>query len=202
MTRIILARHGESIWHRENRYAGTTDIPLTATGRAQADALAAWAGQQNLAAVVASGMGRSVESAKPSAAASGLELATDARLKELDFGQAEGLTADEIRVKHPRHYQAFLADPALNPLPGGERPWDAAARGLAALADLRSSHPDGRVLVVAHSTLIRLVLCSLLGLPLRDYRRVFPKLDNCSLTEIRLSPAGVSLLQFNAPLQP
>jgi len=202
MTRVVLARHGESIWHRENRYAGVTDIPLTPHGRDQAAALAAWAGQQEFAAVVASGMGRSVETAKPSAVAAGLELTTDVRLKELDFGQAEGLTAREIQERYPEARKSFVADPALNPLPGGEQPWAAVSRGLAALEDLRAAHQDGRVLVVAHSTLIRLVLCSLLGVPLRDYRRVFPELANCSLTEVRLDQSGASLLHFNAPLQP
>lgn len=202
MTHIVLARHGESIWHRENRYAGVTDIPLTAKGRAQAEALAAWSWHQDFTAVVASGMGRSVETAKPCAAAAQLELTTDVRLKELDFGQAEGLTAGEIQERYPEAYKGFLADPALHPLPGGEQPWSAVSRGLTALNELRGAQPDGRVLVVAHSTLIRLVLCSLLGIPLRDYRRVFPKLANCSLTEVRLSQSGASLLHYNAPLQP
>lgn len=202
MTRIVLARHGESIWHRENRYAGVTDIPLTPRGRDQAATLAAWAVRQNFAAVVASGMERSVETAEPSAAAAGLELVIDIRLKELGFGHAEGLTAGEIRERYPEAHQSFVADPVLNPLPGGELPWAAAARGLAALEDVRTAHHDGRILVVAHSTLIRLVLCSLLGVPLRDYRRVFPELANCSLTEVSLGQSGAALLHYNAPLQP
>jgi broad specificity phosphatase PhoE len=50
-------------------------------------------------------------------------------------------------------------------------------------------HPDDRILVVAHSTAIRLALCALIGVPLGDYRRVFPQLRNCGLTELRLTGA-------------
>jgi broad specificity phosphatase PhoE len=66
--------------------------------------------------------------------------------------------------------------------------------------DIAARHPGGRVLVVAHSTLKRLVLCSLLDLPLNEYRRVFPSVGNCALTEIRLKDREVSLLEFNTPV--
>lgn len=200
MTRIVLTRHGETIWHAENRYAGSTDVPLTPHGAAQARELAGWAAAQNFDAIVASNLSRAVETAQLSAAASGLELTQDPRLRELHFGHAEGLTAAEIYLAYPTDYGAFVADPALNPLPGGEHPWAAAARGFEALAEICDDYPDGRVLVVAHSTLIRLLLCSLLGVPLRDYRRTFPKMGNCALTEIQLTDGRASLLHFNSPL--
>ncbi|MBF4993306.1 histidine phosphatase family protein [Arthrobacter gandavensis] len=200
MTRIILARHGETVWHKENRYAGSSDVALTPRGTAQARALAAWAGRQNLDAVVTSDLARAIATAQPAAAASGQELRQDTRLRELHFGHAEGLTAAEIRQAYPGVYESFLTDPALNHLPGGEPPPDAAARGLEALEEIFTAHPEARVLVVAHSTLIRLLLCSFLGIPLRHYRRVFPKLANCALTELELTAGRASLLHFNAPL--
>jgi probable phosphoglycerate mutase len=55
------------------------------------------------------------------------------------------------------------------------------------LYDLTDRHPGDRIPVVAHSTAIRLALCELIGVPLRDYRRIFPSLRNCGLTEIRLT---------------
>ncbi len=200
MTRIVLTRHGETTWHAENRYAGSTNIPLTPRGTAQALELAKWAGAQKFDAIITSNLDRAVETAHPSAAASGLELTQDPRLREVHFGSAEGLTAAEIYQEYPGDYGAFVADPALNPLPGMEQPWTAAARGLEALTGICNDYPDGRVLVVAHSTLIRLLLCSLLGVPLRDYRRTFPKLGNCALTEIHLTDGRASLLHFNSSL--
>lgn len=200
MTRIVLTRHGETTWHAENRYAGSTNVPLTPHGAAQALKLAEWAAAQKFDAIITSNLDRAVETAQPSAAASGLELTQDPRFREVHFGSAEGLTAAEIYQAYPTDYGAFVADPALNPLPGMEQPWTAAARGLEALTGICNDHPDGRVLVVAHSTLIRLLLCSLLGVPLRDYRHTFPKLANCALTEIHLTDGRASLLHFNSSL--
>ena len=61
-------------------------------------------------------------------------------------------------------------------------------------------HPDGRVLVVAHDTFIRLVLCGFLGIPLGSYRTVFPAVRNGALTELGVDGPTVSLLQYNALL--
>jgi broad specificity phosphatase PhoE len=69
---------------------------------------------------------------------------------------------------------------------------------VACLRDIAAGQ-DGRVLVVAHNTVIRLALCQLLGLPLREYRRLFPAIGNCALTEIRMTDGRSALLRFNVP---
>ncbi|MFJ9848401.1 histidine phosphatase family protein [Streptomyces sp. NPDC101150] len=199
MTDFILVRHGETVWHAENRYAGRTDVPLTDRGRDQAAALATWAATASLTAVRSSPLARARLTAAPAADACGLTPRIDERLYELDFGRGEGLTRDEMRQLFPERVAAFLADPVENHLPGGEHPRHAAERAAACLADLAREQPDGRILVVAHSTLLRLLLCHLLGIPLADYRRVFPRLHNGALTEIRLAPGRTALLSLNTP---
>ncbi|MFI9045386.1 histidine phosphatase family protein [Streptomyces sp. NPDC053427] len=199
MTDFILVRHGETVWHAENRYAGRTDVPLTDHGRDQAAALAVWAATASLTAVWSSPLARARLTAAPAADACGLTPRIDERLYELDFGRGEGLTRDEMRRAFPDRLAAFLADPVDRHLPDGEHPRRAAERAAACLADLGREQPDGRILVVAHSTLLRLLLCHLLGIPLADYRRVFPRLDNGALTEIRSEHGHTALLRFNAP---
>ncbi|MGH3098633.1 MAG: histidine phosphatase family protein, partial [Streptosporangiales bacterium] len=76
----------------------------------------------------------------------------------------------------------------------------AVERARECLDEICAALPDGRVLMVTHTTLLRLVLCSLLGLPLAAYRSLFPLVRNCALTEIRISDDQRSLLQFNTPL--
>lgn len=201
MTRLILVRHGETEWHADNRYAGTSDVALTPRGLDQARALAAWAGTARPDAVWCSDLSRSRLTAAPSAAAIGARLHVDERLRELDFGQGEGLTRAEMERKFPEDLRAFLADPVAAHLPGGEDPAAAARRFTACLDDISRLHQGGRVLVVAHSTAIRLALCRLLGVPLKDYRRRFPSLGNCALTEIRLRDGEAALLEFNTPLE-
>jgi broad specificity phosphatase PhoE len=197
---LLLARHGRTAWHDENRYAGRTDIPLDAAGRAQAQALAAWAAGAGLDAVVSSPLARAVETAGPAAAAAGLPLARDERLRELDFGSAEGLKLDELRQRDPEAVRRFEADPVGYPLPGGENPLAAAARARECLNALAAAHPGSRVLVVAHNTLIRLALCLVIGIRPADYRRRLAGLDPVALTELRAGAAGVRLQRYNAPL--
>ncbi|WP_419998608.1 histidine phosphatase family protein [Streptomyces boninensis] len=200
---VYLVRHGESVWHEENRYAGATDIDLTDHGLAQAHRLADWAEQADLTAVWSSPLRRCVRSAEESAARTGLPLRLDSRLRELDFGVAEGLTRAEMRQRLPGELKAFEADPVANHFPEGEDPLAAADRYAAFLAGLQAEHEEGRVLVLGHNTAIRLALCRLLGMPPQDYRRAFPYLANCALNELVLRPDGPpALLAFNNPLAP
>ncbi|WP_327106331.1 histidine phosphatase family protein [Nonomuraea glycinis] len=204
MTNLVLVRHGETVWHAENRYAGISDIELTPAGHEQAARLAAWAATAGLSGVWASTLSRSRITAAAGAAAAGVKLAVDVRLREVDFGKGEGLTAAEMRELFPEARAAFEADPGANPLPGGEDPALAADRFVAALRDIAatvsSTGPGERVLVVAHTTAIRLALCRLIGVPLGEYRRLFPKLDNCAITELRLRGDRAAILQYNSPI--
>ncbi|MFF3643566.1 histidine phosphatase family protein [Streptomyces sp. NPDC002564] len=199
MTDFILVRHGETVWHDGNRYAGRTDIELTSRGLLQAAALGAWAAGERIDAVVSSPLGRARRTAEPAAQALGLVPRVEERLIEVDFGRGEGLTRAEMHERFPTELAAFLRDPVARHLPGGEDPRAAAERASEALTDLAAAFPDGRVLVVAHSTLVRLLLCHRLGIPLADYRRVFPELHNGALTELRLRDGRMSLLRLNAP---
>ncbi len=200
MSRIFLVRHGESEWHAENRFAGRTDVNLTPRGLEQAEQLARWAAGSGLTSIWSSPLCRARVTAEAASRATGLPLGIDQRLVELDFGRAEGLTAAEMWVAFPAERAAFEIDPIRNHLPGGEDPELAAARGIAALHEIAERRSHGRHLVVAHSTLFRLVLCRLLGVSLSQYRSLFPNVANGTLTELDLSPKRVSLHSFNVPL--
>jgi broad specificity phosphatase PhoE len=200
VTYLFLVRHGATVWHSENRYAGSTDVALHPDGYVQAERLANWASKAGLAAIWCSPLSRARETAAPAARVTGLEPRIDERLREVDFGQMEGKTmADAMRL-FPEEIRLFKADPAMYPLPGGEDPHHAARRAVSALRDIASTHPHERVLVVAHNTLIRLTLCFLFSIPLARYRTVFPGVRNGALTEIGLEDENASLLQYNSPL--
>jgi len=201
MSRLILVRHGETIWHRENRYAGRTDIALTSEGVAQATRLAHWAQYANLNAVWSSPLSRARFTAQGAAEAAGLPLQIDDRLIEIDFGRGEGMTGAEMSMVFPGEREAFLRDPVAHSLPGGEDPLQAAQRGVQALRSIAAAGGgEARSLVVAHSTLLRLVLCSLLEIPLARYRTALPSLANGALTEIDMTDTTVALMYLNVPL--
>ncbi|MER8007410.1 histidine phosphatase family protein [Streptomyces sp. NPDC094149] len=196
---LLLARHGQTVWHAENRYAGISDVPLTDTGHAQAAALGRWAAAHPVDAVWTSPLSRAVVTAEPACRALGLTPSREPDLRECDFGVVEGRTLAQFAREDPDAAAAFRADPAAHPFPGAEDPAAAAVRGAAALRRIAAAHDGERVLVVAHNTLLRLVLCRLLSIPLGEYRRVFPQLRNAAVTELRMEPDQVSLLSLNVP---
>jgi broad specificity phosphatase PhoE len=198
MTELVLVRHGETVWHADNRYAGRSDVALTDRGRDQATLLARWAVDAGLDAVLTSPLRRAHETAAPAARAAGVSCRVDPRLVEVDFGDGDGLTRAEMRLAFPDALDAFVACPASHPLPLGEKGDAAVARALPVLREAAAERPDGRVLVVAHQSLLRLLLCELLEIPLDRYRTVFPRLESAARTVVRLDDSGPpALLALN-----
>ena len=195
MTTLLLARHAETVWHAENRYAGADcDIDLTPAGARQAERLAGWVQAHEVDAVVSSPVRRARETATPAALAAGVPVEIEPDLREVGFGIADGHTLAELA---PDVVAAFRRG---RPFPGAEPPDPAAARVAAALRAVATRHPDRTVLVVAHSTALRLGLCALLGLPPARYREVFPRLDNVAVAELALAEGGpAGLLSLNVP---
>lgn len=202
---VVLARHGRTAWHSPNRYTGRSDVPLDTEGERQAAELARWAAGCGFAALACSDLRRAVDTARPVAAATGLALRVDDRLRELDFGMAEGLTLAQVRAADPEVARRFTADPVAHHFPGGEHPDHAVARFRAGLADVvTATGRAGPVLVVAHSTIIRLVVADAVGVPVGEYRRRLPALDPTSTSTLRLDERGrpVALLAYNVPVTP
>ena len=194
--RLLLARHGQTEWHSDNRYVSRTDIGLTETGREQARTLARRAEREKVNLVLSSPLGRALLTAKPAAAACNLEPETDERLRELDFGEWEGRTLVEIREEDPESVNRFEAS-AQHGFPGGEPLHEGADRVLEVFAGLSRSHAGETVLVVAHNTLLRLALCRMLGVELGQYRRLMPRVVNGAVSEVRFGENGGALYSFN-----
>lgn len=206
MTTLYFARHGETEWHAEHRYAGSSDVALVPDAIAQSAALAAWAGTAGLSAIIASPLSRARLTAEPAAQAAGLPLRIDPRLVEIDFGRGEGMSPSELATAFPEDWAGFKRQPARHPLPEGETGVDGIRRAMPVFDDVATEFPDGRVLIVGHATLMRLMLCELLGLDPDWYRDIFPALDNSALLELDFPYAGESnwpgrarLLGVNVP---
>ena len=205
--KLHIVRHGETVWHDENRYAGSSDIKLTELGREQADRLAQWAPTAGLDAIMSSDLSRAIQTALPSADACSLELTVDPRFREVHFGRGEGMTSAEMRTTFAKPYQAFLDHPADTPLPEGESGSDAIRRALDGLFDITTNKTRKTVLLVAHSTLGRLLLCTLTGIPANNYRRVLTEMRNGAITTLEIPGVATpdalrgnaSLLGYNLP---
>ena len=104
-----MIRHGETAWNAEGRVQGQTDVPLSATGEAQARALVAALAGERFAALYASDLARVRQTAAPAARALGLEVRLDAGLRERHYGKFETLTYAEARERHPQDFARFKA---------------------------------------------------------------------------------------------
>ena len=169
-TRIFLVRHGATVLSAEDRFAGATDVDLSDEGRSQARRLGERLASEPIAAVYASPMKRTRETASLIAASHDKEINTKDGLREIDHGRWEQMTRAEVEAKYPDEYKAWEADPFTYAPLGGESGLSVMARALPALREIVVAHQGEKVLVVSHKATIRLVISSLLGIDARGYR--------------------------------
>jgi probable phosphoglycerate mutase len=184
-TRVFLIRHGATILSAEDRFAGATDVPLSDEGRQQASRLAARLQGEPIAAVYASTMGRTIETARILAEPHGLEVQPRDGLREISHGHWEQMTREEVEERFPEEASEWEKDPYTFAPAGGESGLAVTARALPTLIELVRAHPGGTILVVSHKATIRLLLSSLLGFDPRRYR------DN-----LDQSPAALNIVDF------
>lgn len=195
--KLLLVRHGESIWNEGRRFQGSTDVPLSSRGEAQAEALASRMGKSfPVAEIYASPLLRAQQTAQALARASGLPVQTLQGLREIGLGEWEGLPVDEVMSRYGEGYWRWLSRPLDCPAPGSEPLPDFARRVAAALQEVTTrANSDGDVVVVGHGGVISAFLCQVLGMELNGLWRF--RIDNASLTTISFGPVGPRLLALN-----
>ena len=149
-TRFIVVRHGETQWNVEHRIQGHGDSPLTERGLAQADAIGARLVEEAFDALVASDLRRTMQTAERIARRTGHAIVPDARLRERNFGDGEGLTYAQIDQRFPG---AFSRTREMDPdylVPGGETRRQFHQRVMLAFEALAREHDGRRITVVAH----------------------------------------------------
>ena len=171
-TRFIVVRHGETRWNVEGRIQGQGDSPLTEHGLAQAEAIAGRLARERFDVLVASDLGRAMQTAAPIAARCGLEVIADARLRERSFGEGEGLSYAEIDRRWPDIFtRAGTTDPD-RVIPGGESRRQFHERVRAALEALAREHAGRRVAVVSHGGVVAAVYRIVHDIPVAHAHRV------------------------------
>ncbi len=195
ITRVLLVRHGATTLSAEDRFAGSTDVPLSADGAAQARRLGERLATEAIAAVYCSDMLRAVDTAAAIARPHAMEPLRNAALREMDHGRWEGLVHRDVEQRFPEEYRQWETDPLLAPPPGGESGLSVLARALPALARIVSDHLGQTVVVVSHKATNRLLLCGILGIEPRQYRaRIGQDLGCLNVIEFRAPSQGRVML--------
>jgi broad specificity phosphatase PhoE len=182
VTIILLARHGQSDWNATRRWQGHADRPLTAKGRAQAEALAKRLEHIELDAVYSSNLRRAAETARAVADAQGLDLVELPDLREVDVGSWSGLTKEEAEQRFPEGFARWR-----DGFPGwddGEEYDEMAQRVIGAVVEIALANEHGRTLVVSHGGPIRAIHAAALGLDVHEYRRLRPVEPNARLSAV------------------
>lgn len=156
---LVCVRHGRTAWNEVRRFQGRTDVPLDAEGRAQAQALGAHLRAEHFDFAVTSDLSRAVATAQAIATASGVTVAPEPRLREMRFGEWEGLTWEEIVERHPDLAGASAISPRVYVPAGGETFDEVCDRVRPVLAELTARlRPDGRGLIVSHAGVMHALL--------------------------------------------
>jgi len=182
MMTILLVRHGETDWNRENRFQGRADPPLNQTGRAQAVDLSVTLAAEPLAAFYSSPLRRALETAEIVAAAHGQAAVTIDALREVDVGSWEGLTRTEVEERYPEQFARWLDHE--QGYEDGESYEQLTGRVIPALFALAETHPGERILVVTHGGPIRAALAHVDDVSHAEARKRGPTIVNGFVIEL------------------
>jgi len=163
--KLLLVRHAVPVDDARGRCYGRLDLGLSPEGEAQAAELVRALEGAQLDAVVSSPARRAVDTALPLAEPRGLEVEILDGLGELDFGEFEGKTYDEIAATHPELYARWMEEPTSVRFPGGESYDDLRRRAEAVVAHLREAYAGQCVVVVTHGGVVRAVVAGMLDVP-------------------------------------
>ncbi len=194
--RLLLVRHGETPWNVTLQYQGQGKVPLNERGLEQARRCAERLTRYGATALYSSDIVRAWQTAEVIGEALALKPTPMPELREIDVGQWEGHTPEELYRRFPDHMAEYRRDPARTVRLGGESYAQLQARALVALNHIQEQHQrDAAIVAVSHGGTIRALLCHVIGLDLGNFGRMW--LDNGSITELRLGQSGWRLMRLN-----
>ena len=168
---LYMVRHGQTASSRENRFTGSSDPPLTAVGEAMAQAFAQAYALMKWEAIYTSPMQRARQTADPLSRLTGTPTTLEDGLKEIAYGEWEGLRQEDVKQRWPDAFEYWADDVASRGTPGGETAFHVAARAMRVVEAIRCRHHQGNVLIVSHKATLRIITCALLGLDVRLFRQ-------------------------------
>jgi probable phosphoglycerate mutase len=168
---LYLLRHGQTELSREDTFCGAgLDPELTPQGFEMAQAFTAGYSAKAWSAIYSSNLRRSLVTAQLLSDAVHKKVEVRPDLREIAYGQWEGMTKERVAKEYHEDYISWLADPAWHAPTGGELAVMIARRGLRVIEEIKKQFSDGNVLIVSHKATIRIILCSLLGIDAGRFR--------------------------------
>ncbi len=193
--KLLLTRHGQTDWNIAGRYQGQSDVPLNQTGQTQAAQIAKRLSTETIHAIYTSDLSRAANTAQAIADFHQLEIKKDSRLRELSFGDWEGMTYKEMAAHSPDLFSKWMTDSMNISTPNGETLAQLAARVKSAFDQIKDDHKDQTVLIVSHSGALQSLLAVTLGVDLNRYWQF--RVSQVSLSELIIVEDTVTLNLLN-----
>lgn len=197
--KLYLIRHGQTDLNRDRRFRGLSDAPLNDEGKYEAAGAAKLLADAGLSNIYTSPVPRAAQTATAIAVTTGARLEADDDFSDIDYGDWQGMTVDEVREKFgPEQLESWRRDPAAFTFPGGDSIQSVMDRLKPALVRVASSEREGSVAVVSHLAILKLCFVVLMDVDARYFWRV--GLDNGSTGIFTYTPEGGFLLErWNQP---
>ena len=177
---LILIRHGETDWNKDQVFRGRTDMRLNATGILQADAVAEALSGKVFEAIYSSPLKRAQVTATRIAKPHALDVRVKDDFQDISFGQWEGLTPKQVEDKWPPQYRKWVEKPASARFPGGETPKRAWKRANSGLREILFTHGTGTIVIVSHRIPLKMMTAYLLGTKRKHFAEV--RHDPCAMS--------------------
>jgi broad specificity phosphatase PhoE len=179
MTELILARHGQTEWNVGKIFRGRADVNLDEVGARQAELLGKYLSNYELEAVYSSPLKRALDTATIVARYQKVGVHTAEGLIDFDYGKWQSLSEQQVKRLYPALLNEWHSSPHKVRMPDGESLDDARGRVIESLTGVLSKH-QGRVLLVSHRVVLKVLICSLLGLDNSHFWNISQ--DVCGIT--------------------
>jgi broad specificity phosphatase PhoE len=194
---ILLVRHGATDWNLQGRCQGSSDRDLSDIGIQQAERIASLLSAEEIHAIYSSHLRRARQTAAYISQPHNLPVLIEENVHELDHGELEGLTFNQIKQNYADFLSHWRSEPAEICVPGGERLADVAERAWTSLNQIVQRHSGAeRILLVSHNFPILGIVCRVSGTDLNHYRTFH--LDPCGVTRLAYNGGKWILTEVNS----
>jgi broad specificity phosphatase PhoE len=183
MTKLILARHGETAWNVEKIYRGRTDVSLDEVGIKQAELLGKYLSNWEVEAIYSSSLKRALDMANIIARYQKIGVHIAEGLIDFDYGKWQSLPEQEVKRLYPALHNEWHNNPHKVKMPSGENLEDVRGRAIEVVNDVISKY-QGCVVLVSHRVVNKVLICSLLGL------------DNSHFWNITQDVGGITIFNY------
>jgi len=195
LSRLLLVRHGITEFNSTRRFAGHSDVEMSTDGYRQVEKLRDRLANEKIDAVYSSDLKRALVTAEVISARCNVDIVPCPELREVNYGQAEGLTFPEIKSYYPEVAELITNFNLRLEFPDGESFAGFIARTIKFLDRLAKHEPSETILIVSHSGPLRTLVCHLLGIDQDHWRQI--RLDNASLSIVETYPQRVIISLLN-----